>query len=184
MEYRDLREWIGSVEAIGEVKHLKGCDWNLEIGAITELVMRRDDGPAVLFDEIKDYPKGYRLLANSLSSRKRMALTLDVPPGESKMDFVRAWRERYKEIKPIPAKVVKDSPLFENVYGEKDIDLHKFPTPKWHERDGGRYIGTGSIDITQLGNLPGHDPRCEHSGVLYLSGKARAHSERKIFGNR
>ena len=45
--------------------------------------------------------------------------------------------------------MVKKSPLFENVYKEKDIDLFKFPTPKWHEHDGGRYIGTGSIDITR-----------------------------------
>ena len=149
MEYRDLREWISKAEGLEEVKTLKKCDWNLEIGAITELVARREDGPAVLFDEIKDYPKGYRVLSNSLSSRKRLALTLDMPAGETKMDFVRLWRERYKKIKPIPPKFVKDSPLLENVYRDKDIDLLKFPTPKWHELDGGRYIGTGSIDITR-----------------------------------
>jgi len=149
MEYRDLREWISKAEGLEEVKTLKQCDWNLEIGAITELVARREDGPAVLFDEIKDYPKGYRVLSNSLSSRKRLALTLDMPAGETKMDFVRLWRERYKKIKPIPPKIVKDSPLLENVYRDKDIDLLKFPTPKWHELDGGRYIGTGSIDITR-----------------------------------
>ncbi len=106
MEFKDLREWIGKAESTGEVKSLKGCDWNLEIGAITELVMRRDDGPAVLFDEIKGYPKGYRLLANSLSTRNRIGLTLNVPPGESKMEFVTSWRDRYKKIKPIPPKVV------------------------------------------------------------------------------
>lgn len=149
MEYRDLREWIKKAEELDEVKTLKKCDWNLEIGAITELVARQEDGPAVLFDDIKDYPKGYRLLSNSLSSRKRLALTLDLPAGETKMDFVRTWRERYKKIKPIPPKFVKNSRLFENVYKEKDIDLFKFPTPKWHELDGGRYIGTGSIDITR-----------------------------------
>ncbi|OGQ73267.1 MAG: hypothetical protein A3G94_04400 [Deltaproteobacteria bacterium RIFCSPLOWO2_12_FULL_60_16] len=149
MEYRDLREWISKAEGLEEVKTLKKCDWNLEIGAITELVARREDGPAVLFDEIKDYPKGYRVLSNSLSSRKRLALTLDMPAGETKMDFVRLWRERYKKIKPIPPRFVKDSPLLENVYRDKDIDLLKFPTPKWHELDGGRYIGTGSIDITR-----------------------------------
>ena len=149
MEYRDLRDWIRKAEELGELKTLKKCDWNLEIGAITELVAHRDDGPAVLFDEIKDYPKGYRVLSNSLSSRKRLALTLDLPVGETKMDFVRAWRERYKKIKPIPPKFVKKSPLFENVYKDKDVDLLKFPTPKWHDLDGGRYIGTGSIDITR-----------------------------------
>ena len=149
MEYRDLRDWIRKAEELGELKTLKKCDWNLEIGAVTELVAHRDDGPAVLFDEIKDYPKGYRVLSNSLSSRKRLALTLDLPEGETKMDFVRAWRERYKKIKPIPPKFVKKSPLFENVYKDKDVDLLKFPTPKWHDLDGGRYIGTGSIDITR-----------------------------------
>ena len=149
MEYRDLREWISKAEAMGELKSLTKCDWNLEIGAVTELVHHKEDGPAVLFDEIKDYPKGYRVLSNSLSSRRRIGLTLGLPPGEHKMEFVRTWRERYKQIKPIPPKFVKDSPLYENVYDEKDIDLFKFPTPLWHDHDGGRYIGTGSIDITR-----------------------------------
>ena len=148
MEFRDLREWIRAAGE-GEVKTLTGCDWNLEIGAVTELVHHKEDGPAVLFDDIKGYPKGYRVLSNSLSSRKRLALTLNIPPGDTKMDFVRTWRERYKQIKPIPPKIVKQSPLFENVYRDGDIDLLKFPTPKWHEYDGGRCIGTGSIDITR-----------------------------------
>jgi 3-polyprenyl-4-hydroxybenzoate decarboxylase len=46
MEYKDLREWIRCVENIGELKTLKGCDWNLEIGAVTELVHHKEDGPA------------------------------------------------------------------------------------------------------------------------------------------
>lgn len=123
MAYRDLREWISKAEAMGELKSLTKCDWNLEIGAVTELVHHKEDGPAILFDEIKDYPKGYRVLSNSLSSRRRIGLTLGLPPGENKMEFVRTWRERYKQIKPIPPKFVKDSPLYENVYDEKDIDL-------------------------------------------------------------
>ncbi len=149
MEFHDVRDWIRKADEMGELKTLKGCDWNLEIGAITELVGKKEDGPAVLFDEIKDYPKGYRIMVNSLSSRRRMGLTLGLPPGETKMDFVRTWKERYKQIKPIPPRFVKKSPLFENVYKDGDIDLLKFPTPKWHEHDGGRYIGTGSIDITR-----------------------------------
>jgi 3-polyprenyl-4-hydroxybenzoate decarboxylase len=58
MEYQDLRDWIQIAEEMGELKTLKNCDWNLEIGAITELVHHKEDGPAVLFDEIKGYPKG------------------------------------------------------------------------------------------------------------------------------
>ena len=37
MEYQDLRDWIEIADEMGELKTLKGCDWNLEIGAITEI---------------------------------------------------------------------------------------------------------------------------------------------------
>ena len=149
MEYQDLRDWIQIADEMGELKTLKGCDWNLEIGAITEIVAHKEDGPAVLFEDIKGYPKGYRVLSNSLSSRKRSALTLGLPAGETKMDFVKIWKDNYKKIKPIPPKFVKKSGLFDNVYSDGDIDMFKFPTPKWHDKDGGRYIGTGSVDITR-----------------------------------
>ena len=66
MEYQDLRDWIEIADEMGELKTLKGCDWNLEIGAVTELVAHKEDGPAVLFEDIKGYPTGYRVLSNSL----------------------------------------------------------------------------------------------------------------------
>ena len=112
---------------MGELKTLKGCDWNLEIGAITEIVAHKEDGPAVLFEDIKGYPKGYRVLSNSLSSRKRLALTLGLPAGDTKMDFVKIWKDNYKKVKPIPPKFVKKSGLFDNVYRDGDIDMFKFP---------------------------------------------------------
>ena len=39
--------------------------------------------------------------------------------------------------------------MFENVLEGDDVDLMKFPTPVWHQGDGGRYIGTGSYNVTQ-----------------------------------
>ena len=57
MEYQDLRDWIEIADEMGELKTLKGCDWNLEIGAVTELVAHKEDGPAVLFEDIKGYPR-------------------------------------------------------------------------------------------------------------------------------
>jgi 4-hydroxy-3-polyprenylbenzoate decarboxylase len=32
---------------------------------------------------------------------------------------------------------------------EEEVNILKFPTPKWHEKDGGRYIGTGVVTITK-----------------------------------
>ena len=38
---------------------------------------------------------------------------------------------------------VAEGPVFECVQEGAQVDLEVFPTPKWHELDGGRYIGTG-----------------------------------------
>ena len=57
--YHDLRDWMKKVEEMGELKTVKGADWNLEIGAIADLVAKNPRNAwAVLFDEIKDYPAG------------------------------------------------------------------------------------------------------------------------------
>ena len=76
MSMRDLRQWLRGAEGLGEVRTVTGADWNVEIGAITELAQHRENGPAVLFDEVKGYPKGYRIVVNSLGSLRRTALTL------------------------------------------------------------------------------------------------------------
>ncbi len=150
MSIRDLRGWIKEAEALGEVKTVKGADWDTEIGAITELAQHRENGPAVLFDEVKGYPKGHRVLVNSLGSLRRTALTLGLDTNiTSPMELVKAWRAYSKRIMPIPAKTVESAPVMEHVDTGKDVNLLKFPTPKWHEHDGGRYIGTGSVDITK-----------------------------------
>ena len=149
-EYRDLRKWMEQVESLGELKCLDGADWDTEIGSITEMCMQRPDAsPALLFDKIKYYPEGFRLLTNSLNTTKRVALTLHMEPISDRLEFVRRIKDRLGQEEYIPPKVVQDGPIFENVVEGKDIDMWKFPTPKWHELDGGRYIGTGSIDITQ-----------------------------------
>jgi 4-hydroxy-3-polyprenylbenzoate decarboxylase len=37
----------------------------------------------------------------------------------------------------------------ENIMRGDDVNLLKFPAVKWHPNDGGRYIGTGSFDVTR-----------------------------------
>jgi UbiD family decarboxylase len=150
MSMRDLRQWLREAEGLGEVRKVAGADWNIEIGAITELAQHRENGPAVLFDEVKGYPKGHRILVNSLGSLRRTALTLGLDTNvTSAMELVKAWRARSKKILPIPAKTVESGPVMEHVDTGSAVNVLKFPTPKWHEHDGGRYIGTGSVDITR-----------------------------------
>ncbi len=147
---RDLRGWMAAVDQIGELKQLDGADWDVEIGTVTEMGHHRgEQSKALLFDNIKGYPPGYRVLSNTLNTTKRLAVTLGMPTDYTRLEFVRKIKDRITNVKYIKPEVVKDGPVMENVFRGKDINMWKFPTPKWHELDGGRYIGTGSVDITR-----------------------------------
>lgn len=58
--HTDLREWLDKIERIGELKIVRGANWDLEMGGLAEIVSRESQGvaPALLFDDIPGYPKG------------------------------------------------------------------------------------------------------------------------------
>jgi 4-hydroxy-3-polyprenylbenzoate decarboxylase len=146
----DLRAWLDDVKKIGQLMTVENVHWDLELSTLTEIINERSKTrPAIIFDRIKDYPQGYRVAANLVSSVDRLAMTLGMKPGLSDMDFVQAWRQQVKKIVPIEAQTVSYGPLFENEQRGKDINLLKFPVPRWHELDGGRYIGTDDLVITR-----------------------------------
>ncbi len=69
----DLRAWLDEARKLGEVKDVRGADWNLELGAISELNVKKNAPPALLFDEIAGYPKGFRVLTCSTSSPGKLS---------------------------------------------------------------------------------------------------------------
>ncbi|HUQ76956.1 MAG TPA: UbiD family decarboxylase [Burkholderiales bacterium] len=147
----DLRLWLAEVEKLGELKHVRGADWNLELGAISELNVKKDLPPALLFDEIKGYPKGFRVLTCSTSSPARLSTILRLPLQRTHLGLVDALRGKpaqWQAAAPrFPYTTVKSGPALENI--DKAPDLGKFPSPLWHEMDGGPYIGTGCSVITR-----------------------------------
>ncbi len=149
----DLRDWLAKAEQIGELQHIDGADWNLEMGALNALNGRRTDGPALLFDNIKGYPQGHRVLTCSTSSRARIEFTFRMPKCGSGLDLARTMREKLpqweKQLTEFPAEYVTTGPILENVRSGKDVNLFELPVPQWNEQDGGRYIGTGDAVITQ-----------------------------------
>ncbi|HEV2010949.1 MAG TPA: UbiD family decarboxylase, partial [Candidatus Limnocylindria bacterium] len=148
--FRDLRDWLKRIDELGELRVVRGVRSEDEIGMATELAGRVHGTPALLFDEIPGYKKGFRVLSNALGWFPRLALTLGLDPKASPEDLVKTWQKRVSAgITPIPATEVKDGPIFENVKRGADVDMTIFPAPKWHEDDGGRYIGTGGFDITR-----------------------------------
>ncbi len=150
---RDLRQWLQAAEALNELQIVKGADWNLEIGAISELNYRRRPNKAQLFDEIMGHAQGFRVLTASMSSPRRMAMTFGLSSELDDQALVQALRGKPLEWEgsahKFPPKLVDGGPIFEHVERGAAVDLFKFPAPIWHELDGGRYIGTGCAVVTQ-----------------------------------
>lgn len=151
--YYYLSEWLDIVKDLGELKQVDAADPHLEIGGITDLNAKRHMPPALLFDHIKGYETGYRLVTGSLLTPSRVALTLRLPVVYTNDELVELLRGKMFEWesnqKYYPYEIVDTGPVKENVLQGKDIDLMRFPAPFWHERDGGRYIGTGCVVVTK-----------------------------------
>lgn len=149
MAHHGLREWIESVDELGELRTVTGADWQEEIGALTELYQRNPGQEALLFDEVPGYPKGFRVLSCILNSPARIALTVGMDTDLSLREITEEFRDQIKEEGFTEPKTVTSGPVMENVMEGDDTDVTAFPTPKWHEGDGGRYIGTADIVVTK-----------------------------------
>jgi UbiD family decarboxylase len=146
--YDDLRSWIDLAGEVGEVRAVEGANWQEEIGMASELLNHSDPAPAVLFDKIPGYPKGHRLLVNFFGGRRKN-MTLGLPSELNNVQLSDAFTDAFQATAPIPYEFVDNGPILENVQMGDDVNVLAFPSPKWHELDGGRYIGTGSFNITR-----------------------------------
>ena len=145
----DLRIFVDEVRAAGELKEIAGAHWQLEIGALTELFAEQTPTPALLFDGIPDYPKGRRVLSNILFSPLRQAFALAMAPELRGIPLVQAVKARLAELKPLAPIVVANPPVMQNIIEGEDVNVCNFPAPHWHEKDGGRYIGTFDAVISR-----------------------------------
>lgn len=154
MVYRDMREWLADMELAGEVKHIHGADRDLEMSGLTIMIYREGKRPvpALLFDDIPGFPRGYRTLFGLLSSPRRLATALYLPVPEGTVhpvSVVENWRKKEPGLKPVPPVLVDSGPVLANRFVGDSINLERFPSPKCNELDGGRYIGTAHAVITR-----------------------------------
>jgi len=146
----DLRDWLRSVQDIGELAELEGVHWDKEMGSLTQLVHEQilDAPPALLFSRIPGYPENFRTLYGMLSSPKRLAMTLGISdPGNHRLELLRAFRKKLNSVQLIPPRLVTHGPVLENIVRGEKVDVLKFPVPKHHENDPARFIGTGCAVI-------------------------------------
>ena len=142
--HNDLRGFIDEAKKISQWREIEGADWDKEIGSLIEATAELiPQAPMLLFDRIKGYPAGFRILSLALASYKRVAVALGLPTDINKLEVMRLAARKLRAARPIAPREVESSPLMENVMTGDRVDLFKFPALRFHEHDGGRYLGTG-----------------------------------------
>ena len=142
---KDVRDYIAECEREGELLRIKAeVDWDLELSHIAKLNEERK-GPALLFEKVKDYTSP--VLTSTCTTTERLALIMGMPKSSSLVDLMREWVKKGET--RIPPKMVKTGPCKENIMKGNDIDLYKFPVPKFFPKDGGRFFGTAHFVVTQ-----------------------------------
>lgn len=141
----DLRQWIQMAEDEGELKRIKAeVDWDLELSHIAKLNEEKG-GPALLFENVKGYSTP--VLTGACTTTKRLALIMGAPLDSSLVDLMRHWVKKGQN--RIPPRWVETAPCKQNIFHADELDLTKFPVPKFYPRDGGRYFGTAVFVITK-----------------------------------
>ena len=72
------------MEAAGELRRISGADHIEEISSIVDFYQRKMGLPALLFDDVPGFPHGHRVLANILTSIRRIVVTFRLPPNASR----------------------------------------------------------------------------------------------------
>jgi len=138
MSNKDLRGFLKQLEENGELMRItKEVDWNLELSHIAK-VNEEKNGPALLFENVKDYKTP--VFVSALSSLKRLSIAMNMPIDTTLTQMAKAWVDRTKAL--IPPVYVESGPIKENIDKGEDVNLFKFPVPQFYKMDGGRYIGT------------------------------------------
>ncbi len=144
---KDMRDFIQLAEQQGQLTRITGeVDWDLELSHIAKLNEEKK-GPALLFENVKDYSTP--IITSVCTTTERLALIMGMPLESTLVEIMRVWVE--KNDTKVPPKMVDSNaaPCKENIMRGDDVDLFKFPVPKFYPLDGGRYFGTAGFVITK-----------------------------------
>ena len=172
MRYRDLREFLTQLEALGELRRVRAeVSPRLEMTEICDRVLR-SAGPAVLFER----PAGHAMpvLANLFGTTRRVALAMGADPGVDGADPLGALRDvgrllaYLKEPEPprgfldviergrsmlkhgmnMAPKTVSSAPCQELVWEGSEVDLSRLPIQTCWPGDAGPLI-TWALVVTR-----------------------------------
>lgn len=166
MAFQDLREYLDAVEKADELKVVRGADLGSDVGSITEITAWSPEHPLVLFDDIPGHPAGTRVAVHSFDSYRRMQLIYGFPDGLRGSALTAWWKDRLDDYVPAPPVEVDTGPVMQNLMTGEDVDLYRFPAPRWHAQDGGPYLATGGASVLRDPDTGLLNAGC-YRGMLY-----------------
>jgi 2,5-furandicarboxylate decarboxylase 1 len=143
---KDLSSFIADYEKEypDEVVHIdKEIHSRWEATALVEKLEKLRKFPIVIFDNVRTIDgrrSEFPLIMNVFASRERCARTIGSNFEEYSIDFAR--KSKVEKRKPIVVKK-EDAPVKEVITLGGDVDLFKFPAPRYHGMDPGHYITGG-----------------------------------------
>ena len=150
--FGDLRGWIDALRAAGELAEIdREIHWDVELGTIVRMAQGTGHGPAFLFNDITDYNRpdsiAGQVFTGGQGSFSRLAMMFGLPRDTPARELVKICRTIFNErLAPV---TVKSGPVKQNILKGRDIDLLRFPVPRWNRGDGGRYILTYAGCVTR-----------------------------------
>ena len=116
--FGDLRGWMEALRREGELAEIHAeVDCDVELGSIIRMYQGTGNGPAFLFNNIKDYNDenavSSQLFSGSNGSYSRLAMMFGLPRDTHPRELVKMCRTIFTErVAPI---TVKSGPVKENV---------------------------------------------------------------------
>jgi len=161
VHFEDLREYVESLEKIDQLKRIKTrVSVDLEIAEILRRVMYKNEGPAVLFENVERYK--IPVLGNAFGSLRRLKIALDMENFEeigermsalTRLKIPQGLLNKFKmlpklsEIADYGPKSVNSGPITE-VIETSNPSLDILPIIKSFPKDSGRFITFG-ITVTK-----------------------------------
>ena len=161
MHFEDLREYVESLEEIDQLRRIKTrVSVDLEIAEILRRVMYKNEGPAVLFENVEGYK--IPVLGNAFGSLRRLKIALDMENFEeigermsalTRLKIPQGLLNKFKmlpklsEIADYGPKNVNSGPITE-VIETSNPSLDILPIIKSFPKDSGRFITFG-ITVTK-----------------------------------
>ncbi len=164
MKYRDLRDFLGKLEAEGELKRIQAqVNPRLEVTEICDRTLRRG-GPALLFE--KPHGSSIPLLGNLFGTPKRVAMGMGQDSVAALREVGRllaylkepdpprgmkdAWEKLpvFKQVLHMAPKVSSRAPCQENVLEGSEVDLSRLPVQTCWPADAGPLI-TWALVVTK-----------------------------------